>query len=195
MRIIDGLKSQRTVLKPEFTVLVTSIKKTLFLLCCAMLASISVTNTYAEPGPNLDSLTKLTIELRRELLEIEDKLSNLSKNNLSIYLNIDNLPQKSLQDIVIKLDEQVISALQFDETEYQTLANGAMKKIFSATVPPGKHTITTAINNAADADHHSSQSMILHKGKGKDVLKITISSLLRDPKPGIFFDHEQGPSK
>lgn len=175
--------------------LVAAIKKTIFPLCyCAALA-FGATTAVAESGPSLNALTKLTIELRRELLETEEKLSNLNKNNLSIYLNIDNLPQKSLQDIVIKLDDQTISTLQFGDAEYKTLAKGAMKKVYSASVPPGKHTITTSINNASDADHHNSQSMILRKGKGKDVLKITITSLLRDPKPGIFFDHEQGKSK
>ncbi len=170
--------------------LVAVIKKILPVMLSLTALAFTPNTVNAESAPSLEELKRLAIDLRREIQETEDKLANLDKNSLSIYLNIDNIPKKYLQDIEIKLGDQTISKLTFDDKEYDSLSKGAMKKIFSASVQPGEHTIVASLNNEAKADFHTSQSMILTKSKGRDILKITLSSLLRDPKPGIFFDHE-----
>lgn len=169
--------------------LVTAIKKNIILFCCWAALMLAIPVASADSVPSLEVLTELTIDLRREMLETEERLSNLDKNNLSIYLNVNNLPRKSIQDVIIKLDGQQIAQLKFDDVEYKTLAEGAMKKLFSATVSPGKHSIEASINNEPDAPYHATQSMTLEKGAGKDVLKITLTNLMRDSRPGIFFDH------
>lgn len=160
--------------------------------CLCLALGLTATAQAAETPANLAELTKATLELRRNLMAVEENFFRLNPNTLTIYINTDNLPAELLKEIAITLDGKTIVQHSFTSNEYQVLSSGAMKKIYAAPIEPGQHEFKVTANGSAATEDQNNTTLMLEKGPGHDTLKVTITSLMQKRRPELFFEQQRG---
>lgn len=145
-----------------------------------------------EPDLSLSGLTKAAIELQANLLFAEERLFQRNPDTLTLFINSDNLPARLLNELDISLDNKTVVQHLFTASESEALNNGAMKKIYSAPVEPGTHTIRVVVNGSTTNREKSSTTYTMEKGRGHDTLKITVANPLQKRTPDLFFEQQLG---
>lgn len=138
-----------------------------------------------------ESLAGSVLNLRRDLLSIEESMQDLAyPDRIDIYFDMDNLPYLSLRSINIMLDDQVIAQGDLSDAQRAAFNNGGIQKLYSGPLAPGRHELKALFRgNIGQANQHS-QTLPFEKKPGVDVIRITVADLLQLRRPEFVFRHD-----
>lgn len=156
----------------------------------SMMLLIAASSTWAESDTH-ESLAASALDLRRDLLAIEEKLQALIyPDRIDIYLDVDNLPYLTLRSINIMLDDQIIAQGELNDQQRAAFNMGGMQKLYSGPLPPGRHELKALFRGNIGQSNQHSKALPFEKKPGVDVIKITIADLLQLRRPEFVFRHD-----
>lgn len=167
------------------------------MLRCLLSTTLLITASSAWTAPEqsepatYESLATSALNLRRDLLAIEETLQGLTyPDRIDIYLDMDNLPYLTLRSINIMLDDQIINQGELNDQQRAAFNMGGMQKLYSGPLSPGRHELKALFRGNIGQSNQHSKTLPFEKKPGVDVIKITIADLLQLRRPEFVFRHD-----
>lgn len=157
--------------------------KLLLILALPFFASFNVFSQSEDPtqntGKSLDDLKPEIVDLSTELRLLEEKLLYPDAEQISIYLSFNTREQFVIDNLKIKIDDEVISSGKYESRQINALTKGGIQRVFLGNISPGDHTLVAFFTGVDGYNKPYKRAASLNFNKGATAkaieLKVTYS--------------------
>ena len=134
------------------------------------------------PFRSLDQQTELLVkevlDLSSDLAIIQEEEDNPANYQLMVLVTFDPTKLFTLDYIQLEVDNEVVAAYQYSESDVQALKRGAGHRLYLANLPAGMHEIyaTMVGRIPRDPDYKSEVHYKFISGVSRTVVELNISS-------------------
>ena len=101
-----------------------------------------------------EKIKKDIIDLNRRLYQFEENLLYPSNTQLAVFLSYAENTAFILDSVELRLDEKLVSASIYQDTELTALKNGGIQRIYLGSLEDGKHKLTVQFNGQGRNDRY-----------------------------------------
>jgi hypothetical protein len=107
-----------------------------------LLALLAGTATAAPPATDLEQVKQSFVELRRDLVILEEDLLFPASSQVAVFLSMDVGEFFSLDAVTLTLDGEDVTHHLYTERQVDALHRGGVQKLFLGNVQQGAHRLT-----------------------------------------------------
>jgi hypothetical protein len=107
-----------------------------------LLALLAGTATAAPPAADLEQVKQSFVELRRDLVILEEDLLFPASSQVAVFLSMDVGEFFSLDAVTLTLDGEDVTHHLYTERQVDALHRGGVQKLFLGNVQQGAHRLT-----------------------------------------------------
>lgn len=123
-------------------------------------------------------LVKEVLDLSSDLAIIQEEEDNPANHQLLVLVTFDPTKLFTLDYIQLEIDNEVVAAYQYAESDIQALKRGAGHRLYVANLPAGMHEVyaTMVGRIPRDPDYKSEVEYKFISGVSRTVLELNVSS-------------------
>ena len=123
-------------------------------------------------------LVKEVLDLSSDLAIIQEEEDNPANFQLLVLVTLDPTKLFTLDYVQLEVDNEVVAAYQYSESDFQALKRGGGPRLYVANLPAGMHEVfaTMVGRIPRDPDYKSEVSYKFISGVARTVLELNVSS-------------------
>jgi len=136
---------------------------------------------------SVEALKKKVIELNRDLFILEEDLLFPANTQFVVYVSLDTGKFLQLDSIKLTIDEEVVAAHLYTESQTKALHNGGMQRLHIGNLKSGEHQMVVVLNGVGPNNKELRLASDLNFEKGSDIksLEIRIKDESSNYQPSI----------
>lgn len=133
----------------------------------------------------LEVLKPQIVDLSTELRLLEEKLLYPDVEQISIYLSFNTREQFVIENLKIKLDDEVISSGQYESRQINALNKGGIQRVFLGNISPGDHTLVAFFTgvDGYNKPYKRAASLDFNKGSTAKAIELKVSYSTQSLQP------------
>lgn len=135
-------------------------------------------STFRSLDRETELLVKEVMDLSSDLAIIQEEEDNPANHQLLVLVTFDPTKLFALDYIQLEVDDEIVAAYQYSESDLQALKRGAGHRLYVANLPAGMHEIyaTMVGRIPRDPDYKSEVGYKFVSGVSRTVLELNVSS-------------------